>query len=82
MAERGENFRENQSQFSNPLSADIYGNASDMAIMQMEPGELKTLRYSQLNETQLRHGVAKWARNFQSYLSGVFYIDMESVEEG
>lgn len=80
MAERGENFRENQSQFSNPLSADIFGNASDMAVMQMEPGELKTLRYSELNQNQLRYGVAKWAKNFQAYLSGVFYVDMESMD--
>ena len=64
MYERGEmiNIRENHSQFSNPLSGDI--NASDFAILPLEQGKLKTMRYSELNESQKRYGIAKWARKF------------------
>ena len=64
MYERGEmiNTRENHSQFSNPLSGDI--NASEFAILPLEAGKLKTMRYSELNESQKRYGIAKWARKF------------------
>ena len=55
MYERGEiiNIRENHSQFSNPLSGDIINsvNASDFAILPLEQGKLKTMRYSELNES-------------------------------
>ena len=84
MYERGEiiNIRENHSQFSNPLSGDIINsvNASDFAILPLEQGKLKTMRYSELNESQKRYGIAKWARKFQNFLQGIYYIIEDDFE--
>lgn len=76
--ERGEmtNIRENHSQFSNPLSGRITPNeASDFSILPIEQGQLKTMRYSELTENQKGYGIGKWARKFQNFLQGIYYVD-------
>jgi len=45
--------------------------------MPLEHGQLKSMRYSELNKSQLRHGIAKWAKKFQNYLQGLYYLEIE-----
>ena len=36
----------------------MLGGPSDLGVFHLEPGQLKVLKYSDLNETQQRHGIA------------------------
>ena len=43
----------------------------------LEPGQLKTVLYSELNQSFRRLRLAKWARKFQNFIQGIYFFDLE-----